>query len=82
MKIIARFFALYREKTGLSSVVVELPDGSTANDLMDHLHLEYESLPKWDGIMIAINSEYSDFKTLLYDNDEVAFIPPVSGGQE
>lgn len=80
MKVSVRFFALYRERAGTSQTEVELPDGSTPEELLVRLRSEYASLPLTDSVLIAVNSEYASPQAPLHDGDEVAFIPPVSGG--
>ena len=81
MKISVRFFALYRERAGTSQTEVELPDGATPEELLIRLRSEYTSLPLSDSVLIAVNSEYASPESPLHDGDEVAFIPPVSGGE-
>ena len=78
--MIVRFFALYKERTGLSATNMEVTPGTTAQDLLDILRRLHKSLPGAAPVMIAINGEYANPNTLLCENDEIAFIPPVSGG--
>ena len=82
MKVVARFFALYRERAGTSQVEVDLPEGATAEELLERLRREYASLPRSTPVLVAVNSEYVSPEAPLRDGDEVAFIPPVSGGAE
>ena len=81
MKVSVRFFALYRERAGTSQTEVELPDGATPEELLIRLRSEYASLPTSDSMLIAVNSEYASPEAPLHDGDEVALIPPVSGGE-
>ena len=81
MKVSVRFFALYRERAGTSQTEVELPDGATPEELLIRLRGIYPSLPLSDSVLIAVNSEYASPESPLHDGDEVAFIPPVSGGE-
>ena len=81
MKVSVRFFALYRERAGVSQTEVELPEGSTSEELLRRLRSVYTSLPLSDSVLIAVNSEYASPGAPLRDGDEVAFIPPVSGGE-
>lgn len=80
MRVSIRFFALFRERAGTSETSVELPEGATPVDLIARLQSIYPSLPASDSVLIAVNSEYANRGTPLHDGDEVAFIPPVSGG--
>jgi molybdopterin synthase catalytic subunit len=81
LKVSVRFFAFYRERAGTSQTEVDLPDGATPEELLIRLRAEYSSLPLSDSVLIAVNSEYVSSGIPLHDGDEVAFIPPVSGGQ-
>ena len=80
MKISVRFFALYRERAGTSHVEMEIPDETTPRDLLLILREKYTNLPPYDTVLIAVNSEYVDIDKALAEGDEVAIIPPVSGG--
>jgi molybdopterin converting factor subunit 1 len=82
LRVDVRFFALFRERTGASVDTIQLPDGATSSDLLVLLHDKYPSLPPSDSLMVAVNSQYADRDHPLADGDEVALIPPVSGGHE
>ncbi len=64
----------------MSSTSMEVTDGTTAQDLLEMLRRLHTSLPDTAPVMIAINGEYANPHSLLCANDEIAFIPPVSGG--
>ena len=81
MRVSVRFFALYRERAGVSHKEVDLPEGTTPAELLASLQSEYPSLPSAFPVLIAVNSEYVSEEAILQDGDEVAFIPPVSGGE-
>ena len=58
-----------------------LPDGATVGDLADEVYRLYPGIvgnPK--RLVVAVNQEYRDHASLLSGSDEVALIPPVSGG--
>jgi molybdopterin synthase catalytic subunit/molybdopterin converting factor small subunit len=74
--VVVRLFAGLRERAGSGERRVELPDGSTAGDVWAALELGEE--PR--GLLYAVNKEYADRGRPLSDGDEVALIPPVSGG--
>jgi molybdopterin synthase catalytic subunit len=81
MTITLRLFAIMRERTGLSERPVELPPGSRVSDLLALLEREYDAIaPLFHASMIMRNQEYVDRGETLADGDEIAFIPPVSGG--
>jgi molybdopterin converting factor subunit 1 len=81
MKIKVKFFAILRERAGTAEVTKDIRDGSTVTDLWQGLQQDF---PKLDvagiRLLYAVNQNYvsPDFK--LSDQDEVVFIPPVSGG--
>lgn len=81
MQIKALFFASYRDFSGADEIDVEIPSGSSIADLVGHLKGRggsWRSLPH--NPAVALNLTYSPLGTPLSDGDEVAFIPPVSGG--
>lgn len=81
MKVKVRFFALYREIVGLRESQADLPPGATARDAWETYAREYPRLsPNLAHTRFAVNGEYVDPEAVLNDGDEVAFIPPVSGG--
>jgi molybdopterin synthase catalytic subunit len=73
-----RLFAGLREQLGTSTRVVDLPVGSRARDVWPALGPEPWSEPA--GVLYALNKEYVDPEQPLADGDELALIPPVSGG--
>lgn len=81
LRIKVKFFALYREIVGLRETQVDLPPGSTALDLWNRFAESHPHLaPNLPHTRFAVNGEYTDPSSALQDGDEVAFIPPVSGG--
>lgn len=73
-----RLFAGLRERAGVGSTVLEVPAGAVAGDVWALLDLG-ERPP---GIAFAVNRAYADDSVVLADGDEVALIPPVSGGSD
>jgi molybdopterin synthase catalytic subunit len=80
MTVTVRLFASLRERAGRSSVQRTLVDGTTAGELLAALRTDFPTLAGTGRIAIAVNSEYTDLEHPLADGDEVALIPPVSGG--
>jgi molybdopterin converting factor subunit 1 len=81
MHVRLRFFASVREKLRRSEATCALPDSATVGDLLDQLCREHTALADVRGTLrVAVNQEYVDLRHPLSDNDEVALIPPVSGG--
>ena len=78
MHVTVRLFAGLREQAGTSRRELELERGATAADVWPALGLG-ERPP---GLLVAVNREYADAAQALSDGDEVALIPPVSGGAD
>ncbi|HEY8627097.1 MAG TPA: molybdenum cofactor biosynthesis protein MoaE [Gaiellaceae bacterium] len=76
MKVTVKLFAGLRERAGWSARELELPDGAKLKDVWAELELGEQ--PR--GIHYALNKGYADKSAALSDGDEVALIPPVSGG--
>jgi len=71
-----RLFAALRERAGSARVAIELVDGATVGDVWPLLALGEEP----PGMLYAVNRAYADRAEELSEGDEVAVIPPVSGG--
>ena len=83
MRTTVRLFAILREKAGTSELALELPEYSTVADLLAAIESRYPGLSvSVPHTMIAVNTEYVEETHPLHDGDEVALIPPVSGGSE
>ncbi len=81
MRVRMRFFATLRERAGAAELERTLAAPMTVGELWETLRTEHPKLGAYGGrIAFAVNEAYVDSKTTLQDNDEVAFIPPVSGG--
>ena len=83
MLVHVRLFAMLRERAGRDAVQVELPDGATVRDAVDAVAREHglgELIARMPVVM-AVNREYASGDTSLSEADELALIPPVSGGE-
>ncbi|HKP10322.1 MAG TPA: molybdenum cofactor biosynthesis protein MoaE [Gaiella sp.] len=76
MQVSIRLFAGLRERAGTGSRRLELDDGATLAEVWPALELGDEP----SGLLYAVNKRYANVETELADGDEVALIPPVSGG--
>jgi molybdopterin converting factor subunit 1 len=76
VRVVVKLFAGLRERAGTGERQVELSDGATAADVWSALGLGDE--PR--GLLYAVNKEYAERDRALAEGDEVALIPPVSGG--
>jgi molybdopterin synthase catalytic subunit len=77
VKLNVRLFAALRERAGAARLEVELADGATVGDVWPLLDLGDEPA----GILYAVNRVYAERSEELAEGDEVAVIPPVSGGE-
>ena len=75
-----RLFASYREAAGVGHVSLELPEGATARDAIRAVLTQHPLVAEGRQLVIARNREYVDVEAALADGDELALIPPVSGG--
>lgn len=81
MQIQVRYFAGHRDITGSSQEQLELEPGATVATLWELLIARYPRLAPYRGrLLYAVNQDYGTPETELHDGDEIAFIPPVSGG--
>jgi molybdopterin synthase catalytic subunit len=83
MDVDVRYFAIIREIVGLSAERREVPAGATAGDLFTQLIRENPRLERMRPVtMLMVNKEYVMHNHELHDGDELALIPPVSGGDQ
>lgn len=81
MKVRLLLFAVFRDIVGTDRRELELPEGTSALEVWSELRAHHRELAELERPpMTAINMNYSDPSTALRDGDELAFIPPVSGG--
>ncbi|HWF36463.1 MAG TPA: molybdopterin converting factor subunit 1 [Solirubrobacteraceae bacterium] len=76
MKVRIRLFASLRERAGTGEVELELPDEARVRDALAQLRSVTSDVP----VVMAINQEYANEDAVLQAGDELALIPPVSGG--
>jgi len=83
MNITVRFFAIMREQLGKSVETLSVDEGTTAGEIFG---LATRDVPRLAGleraVMVMVNEEYVEPDHVLREGDEVALIPPVSGGAE
>ncbi|MDA1188658.1 MAG: molybdopterin converting factor subunit 1 [Chloroflexi bacterium] len=76
-----RLFARYREVVGNGLLDLGLPQEATVGDLANQMIEKYPTLMRdASKLVVAVNEEYREHDYMLHDGDEVALIPPVSGG--
>ena len=80
MHVLVRLFASYREAAGRGHFDLELPAGATVRDAVARIAREHPLITEGRQVVIARNRDYAALDTQLADGDELALIPPVSGG--
>ena len=78
MQLSVLYFGMLRERFG-PSAAFDLPASADVAALIT-LHRSLASDLAWPSIAVAVNREYAQLTTALHDGDEVALLPPVSGG--
>ena len=81
IRVRVRLFALLRDRAGTGEVTLELPEGATCSDALDILFGQFPAMAGLgERVACAVGQEYVERSTLLRDGNELALIPPVSGG--
>ena len=81
MRVTVRLFARLRDIAGEAELARDLAPGATIGDLWRQLALEFPDLAVYGrSISSAINADYARMDQRVSDGDEIAFLPPVSGG--
>lgn len=80
MKLTIALFGITKEIIGGSTLAYELTDGNDVSSLLSNLYKHYPQLQKLQSLLVAVNSEYAEGGQTLNEHDEIALIPPVSGG--
>ena len=81
MRVTIRLFARLRDLAGTGELVRDLPAPATVQTVWKALVSEMPALGEYERIMsVAVNADYSRMSSAVGEGDEVAFLPPVSGG--
>jgi molybdopterin converting factor subunit 1 len=80
VRVHVRLFASYREAAGVGHIELDLPGGATAKDAIVEIARRHPLIAEGRSVVIAKNREYVTADEPLADGDELALIPPVSGG--
>jgi molybdopterin converting factor subunit 1 len=83
MNVRVLFFGVLRDLVGKASETLDLRDGACAGDVLTHYESQVPQMKEsLASVAIAVNQEYSSPGTKLNSDDEIALLPPVSGGLE
>ena len=81
MNLHIKLFSITRDIVGANEIALEFAEQMTVAELLEHLCRNYPKLLEWKRYLrVAVNREYVSAQHILSANDEVAIIPPVSGG--
>ena len=81
MQVRVLYFGVLKDLAGRSSEVLELPERATIADLLAHYRAAVPAMERYlPALAASINQEFATSSAILHENDEVALLPPVSGG--
>ena len=81
MRVTVRLFARLRDIAGAAELVRDVAPGATIGSVWRELAREFPELARYErSISTAVNADYARMDARVGDGDEVAFLPPVSGG--
>lgn len=80
MNITIRAFGIAKEICGGSTFLLEIPENANAEQVKQLLAEKFSRLGQLASFVLAVNEEYAESDTLITSGDEIALIPPVSGG--
>ena len=81
MRVTVRLFARLRDITGTQEMLREVEPGATVGTLWQQLSAEFPAIASYEkSISTAVNADYAKMNQAMADGDEIAFLPPVSGG--
>ncbi|WP_421827368.1 molybdopterin converting factor subunit 1 [Larkinella sp.] len=79
-RISVQLFGITREIVGTSALTLDLPQPGQVGELLRNLKEHYPALTGLRSLLVAVNGEYAEADQPIHPNDEIALIPPVSGG--
>jgi molybdopterin converting factor subunit 1 len=81
MRVNVRLFARLRDLVGNAEMVCELPGAASVADVWTALERQHPAIaPYGRSVSAAVNADFARMSAPVHDGDEVAFLPPVSGG--
>ena len=88
VRVSVLYFGVLKELLGADRETVEIAEGANVSALYHHLQERTSNrieawpsrIESWPPLAVAVNREYADLAAVLHEGDEVALLPPVSGG--
>ena len=80
MKYKINLFGITRDIVGGNITEIEMGESANVQAILGKLKTNYPKLKDIKSLLVAVNSEYADSDLVLSEKDEIALIPPVSGG--
>ena len=80
MRVRVLFFGMLKELVGQRTDLLDLPPGSTVSHVLEHYSRVPRLVDLLPSVAISVNQEYAKANLILHDEDEIALLPPVSGG--
>ena len=81
IQITVKLFAIFQEVFATNEMQINLKSGASVSQIFDRLVSQHPNLEKWRSLTrYAVNLNFAEPQTILKNGDEVALIPPVSGG--
>ena len=80
MNLKIALFGIAKEIVGQPELALNFPEGQPVHQLLEQLRTDYPALRQLSSLAVAVNNEYAEDSQLLQEHDEIALIPPVSGG--
>ena len=81
MRVTIRLFARLRDLAGTGELIRDVPEPATVRSVWTAVTADMPALAQYEATMsVAVNAEYARMAAAVHDGDEVAFLPPVSGG--
>ena len=80
MNVKILLFGVTRDIVGDSTLEMDISDGHNVGEMMKELKIRFPKFSDLNSLLVAVNSEYAEEDMILNHSDEIALIPPVSGG--
>lgn len=81
MRVTVQLFARLRELSGTDRLVVDVPEGAQVRDVWTETTRHHPSLaPFASAVSCAVNADFAKLSRVVHEGDDIAFLPPVSGG--